>query len=90
LKSAGAGRGYDDVIPGLEPGIRTTLDRLVIYVTREILQVRRIADRVVIMEDGEKVADVEKHEMTGEELEHIIRDGGSHVAARIRPREQAG
>ena len=52
-----------------------------IYVTREILQVRRIADRVVIMEDGEKVADVEKHEMTGEELEHIIRDGGRQVAA---------
>jgi ABC-type sugar transport system ATPase subunit len=63
-------------------GIRTTLDRLpVIYVTRDILQVRRIADRVVIMENGEKVADVEKHEMTGEELEHIIRDGGRQVAA---------
>lgn len=28
------------------------------------------------MENGEKVADVQKHEMTAEELEHIIRDGG--------------
>ena len=40
--------------PAIEPGIRKTLDCLpVIYVTRDILQVRRIADRVVIMEDGE-------------------------------------
>jgi hypothetical protein len=33
------------------------------------------------MENGEQVADVPKHEMTGEELEHIIRDGGREVAA---------
>jgi hypothetical protein len=42
-------------------------------------QVHRIAERVVIMENGEKVADVQKHEMTAEELEHIIRDGGRQV-----------
>jgi simple sugar transport system ATP-binding protein len=54
---------------------------LVIYITHDIFQVHRIADRVVIMENGEKVADVQKHEMTAEELEHIIRDGGRQVAA---------
>jgi simple sugar transport system ATP-binding protein len=54
---------------------------LVIYITHDIFQVHRIADRVVIMENGEKVADVKKHEMTAEELEHIIRDGGRQVAA---------
>jgi hypothetical protein len=32
------------------------------------------------MENGEKVA-VQKHAMTAEELEHIIRDGGRRVAA---------
>jgi simple sugar transport system ATP-binding protein len=52
---------------------------LVIYITHDIFQVHRIADRVVIMENGEKVADVQKHEMTAEELEHIIRDGGREV-----------
>ena len=52
---------------------------LVIYITHDIFQVHRIADRVVIMENGEKVADVKKHEMTAEELEHIIRDGGRDV-----------
>jgi simple sugar transport system ATP-binding protein len=52
---------------------------LVIYITHDIFQVHRIADRVVIMENGEKVADVKKHEMTAEELEHIIRDGGRQV-----------
>ncbi|MGH6898253.1 MAG: ATP-binding cassette domain-containing protein [Geminicoccaceae bacterium] len=52
---------------------------LVIYITHDIFQVHRIADRVVIMENGEKVADVQKHEMTAEELEHIIRDGGRQV-----------
>jgi simple sugar transport system ATP-binding protein len=69
-------------MPGLEPGIQKTLDCLpVIYITRDILQVHRIADRVVIMENGEKVADVPKQEMAAEELEHIIRDGGRQVAA---------
>lgn len=52
---------------------------LVIYITHDIFQVHRIADRVVIMENGEKVADVKKDEMTAEELEHIIRDGGRQV-----------
>jgi ATPase subunit of ABC transporter with duplicated ATPase domains len=52
---------------------------LVIYITHDIFQVHRIADRVVIMENGEKVADLRKHEMTAEELEHIIRDGGREI-----------
>ncbi len=52
---------------------------LVIYITHDIFQVHRIADRVVIMENGEKVADVKKDEMTAEELEQIIREGGREV-----------
>ena len=40
-----------------------------------------IADRVGIMENGEKVADVTRREMTAEELEHIMRDGGRQVGA---------
>ena len=32
-------------------------------------------------ENGENVADVDKHEMTAWELEHIIRDGGRQVGA---------
>ena len=53
---------------------------LVIYITHDIFQVHRIADRVVIMENGEKVADARKDEMTADKLEHIIRDGGRQVA----------
>jgi hypothetical protein len=32
-----------------------------------------------MMENGAKVADLEKHEMTTGELDHIIRDGGRQV-----------
>ncbi|MEE8270761.1 MAG: hypothetical protein V3R98_03375 [Alphaproteobacteria bacterium] len=39
----------------------------------------RIADRVVILENGEKITDVTKDEMTADELEHVIRDGGRTV-----------
>ncbi|MFQ5971838.1 MAG: ATP-binding cassette domain-containing protein [Alphaproteobacteria bacterium] len=52
---------------------------LVIYITHDIFQVHRIADRVVILENGEKITDVEKTEMSAEELESIIRDGGRQV-----------
>jgi hypothetical protein len=34
---------------------------------------------VVIMQNGAKVADAKKDEMTAEELEHVIRDGGRQV-----------
>ncbi len=54
---------------------------LVIYITHDIFQVHRLADRIVIMENGAKVADVAKHEMTAEELEGIIRSGGRTVQA---------
>jgi simple sugar transport system ATP-binding protein len=53
---------------------------LVIYIAHDILQVHRIADRVVIMQNGENVADLKKDEMTADELEHIIRDGGRQMA----------
>jgi simple sugar transport system ATP-binding protein len=49
---------------------------LVIYITHDIFQIHRLADRIVIMENGKKVVDVRKDEMSAEELEHVIRDGG--------------
>jgi len=53
---------------------------LVIYITHDIFQVHRIADRIVIMENGRKVVDARKEEMSAEELEHVIRDGGRVVS----------
>lgn len=49
---------------------------LVIYITHDIFQVHRIADRVVILENGRKIADVAQGDMAAEELENIIRQGG--------------
>jgi simple sugar transport system ATP-binding protein len=48
---------------------------LVIYITHDIFQVHRIADRIVILENGHKVVDVSKEAMSAEALERIIRDG---------------
>ncbi|MDD3828605.1 MAG: sugar ABC transporter ATP-binding protein [Anaerolineaceae bacterium] len=48
---------------------------LVIYITHDIFQVHRLADRIVILENGYKVADVLKKDMSAEELEQVIRDG---------------
>lgn len=53
---------------------------LVIYITHDIFQVHRIADRIVIMENGRKVVDIPKEEMSAEELEQVIRDGGRVVS----------
>ena len=52
---------------------------LVIYITHDIFQVHRIADRIVILENGEKIVDAAKEQMTAEELERTIRDGGRQV-----------
>ncbi|NRA55087.1 MAG: sugar ABC transporter ATP-binding protein [Gammaproteobacteria bacterium] len=52
---------------------------LVIYITHDIFQVHRLCDRIVIMENGEKVIDVRKDEMTADELEEVIRQGGRKV-----------
>jgi ABC-type sugar transport system ATPase subunit len=49
---------------------------LVIYITHDIFQIHRIADRIVIMENGRKVTDVPRDAMSAEALEGIIRDGG--------------
>lgn len=54
---------------------------LVIYITHDIFQIHKLADRIVIMENGEKVVDVARDEMTAEALEEIIRDGGRAVDA---------
>jgi ABC-type sugar transport system, ATPase component len=48
----------------------------VIYITHDIFQIHRIADRIVIMENGRKVADVPRDAMSAEALEEIIREGG--------------
>lgn len=53
---------------------------LVIYITHDIFQVHRLADRIVIMENGQKIVDIPKAEMEAEELEQIIRDGGRIVS----------
>ena len=52
---------------------------LVIYITHDIHQVHKLCDRIVIMENGEKVVDVRKEEMTADELEEVIRSGGRLV-----------
>lgn len=49
---------------------------LVIYITHDIFQVHRLADRVVIMENGEKIEDTLTDAMSAEELEEVIRAGG--------------
>ena len=54
---------------------------LVIYITHDIFQVHRIADRIVILENGEKILDAAKDAMSADELEGIIRDGGRQVQA---------
>ncbi|GIV75791.1 MAG: sugar ABC transporter [Litorilinea sp.] len=54
---------------------------LVIYITHDIFQVHRLADRIVIMENGRKIMDVPKDAMSAEDLEAIIRDGGRMVSS---------
>jgi simple sugar transport system ATP-binding protein len=55
---------------------------LVIYITHDIFQVHKLADRIVIMENGEKIADASTSSMTAEELEEVIRQGGRVVKKR--------
>lgn len=55
---------------------------LVIYITHDIFQVHRLADRIVILENGRKVLDIPKAKMSAEELEQIIRDGGHEISKR--------
>jgi simple sugar transport system ATP-binding protein len=53
---------------------------LVIYITHDIFQVHRLADRIVILENGRKVIDTPKDKMSAEALEQIIRDGSRDVS----------
>ena len=52
---------------------------LVIYITHDIFQVHKLADRIIIMENGEKVADASTDSMSAEALEDVIRQGGRVV-----------
>ncbi len=52
---------------------------LVIYITHDIFQVHRLADRIVILENGRKIIDTPKDDMSAEALEQVIRDGGRPV-----------
>jgi len=53
---------------------------LVIYITHDIFQVHRLADRIVILENGRKIIDTPKEAMPAESLEQIIRDGGREIS----------
>jgi simple sugar transport system ATP-binding protein len=53
---------------------------LVIYITHDIFQVHRLADRIVILENGRKVIDTPKSAMPAEALEQIIRDGSHELS----------
>ncbi|WP_417280282.1 ATP-binding cassette domain-containing protein [Celeribacter sp.] len=55
---------------------------LVIYITHDIFQVHKLADRVVIMENGEKIEDANTDQMSAEALEEVIRQGGRLVEKR--------
>jgi simple sugar transport system ATP-binding protein len=55
---------------------------LVIYITHDIFQVHKLADRIVIMENGEKIEDASTSKMTAEQLEGVIRQGGRVVERR--------
>ena len=55
---------------------------LVIYITHDIFQVHKLADRIVIMENGEVVKDARTTEMSAEALEDVIRHGGRVVEKR--------
>lgn len=52
---------------------------LVIYITHDIFQVHKLADRIVIMENGVVIEDAATNTMTAEELEEVIRQGGRTV-----------
>jgi len=52
---------------------------LVIYITHDIFQVHRLADRIVILENGEKIEDTSTDAMSAEDLEAVIRSGGRVV-----------
>jgi simple sugar transport system ATP-binding protein len=51
----------------------------VIYITHDIFQVHKLADRIIIMENGEKIEDASTDTMSAEELEEVIRQGGRVV-----------
>lgn len=55
---------------------------LVIYITHDIFQVHKLADRIIIMENGEKIEDAATSAMTADELEEVIRQGGRKVKKR--------
>ncbi|WP_323033475.1 ATP-binding cassette domain-containing protein [Paracoccus sp. (in: a-proteobacteria)] len=55
---------------------------LVIYITHDIFQVHKLADRIVIMENGEKIEDALTSAMSADALEEIIRQGGRKVEKR--------
>jgi simple sugar transport system ATP-binding protein len=55
---------------------------LVIYITHDIFQVHKLADRIVIMENGVKVEDAKTSDMTADALEEVIRQGGRLVEKR--------
>jgi simple sugar transport system ATP-binding protein len=56
---------------------------LVIYITHDIFQVHKLADRIVIMENGEKIEVTTTDAMSAEALEDVIRQGGRAVPKKV-------
>jgi len=63
-------------------GLQESHNLAVIYITHDIFQVHKLADRIVIMENGEVVKDARTTEMSAEALEEVIRHGGRVVEKR--------
>ena len=59
---------------------------LVIYITHDIFQVHKLANRIVIMENGEKIEDTTTGAMSAEALEEVIRQGGRGVPKKVAVR----
>jgi simple sugar transport system ATP-binding protein len=57
----------------------------VLYITHDIFQIHRIADRIVILENGRKVTDVPRDAMSADVLEGIIRDGSRAPVKGTKP-----
>ncbi len=49
----------------------------VIFITHNIYHVYEVADRIVVLDHGRKIADVKKEDVTPEEVIEIIRTGGA-------------
>ncbi len=52
----------------------------VVFITHNIYHVYEVADRIVVLDHGRKIADVRKEDVTPEEVIEIIRSGAARAA----------